>query len=263
MKLENFFDISEFEYKDIFQNIDYVWETLRKIKNYITGRLNPNISGIVSREGILLRTHVIYKGVIIEDGFRLVVGDATKGDFEIYMDGEKLEGATVIYSGVTLADDQIYIGKGTVIEPGVYIKGPTIIGNNCEVRQGAYIRGNVLIGNRCVVGHTTEVKNACFLNQAKAGHFAYIGDSILGNKVNLGAGTKLANLNIRSAPIKLNLDGKIVDTGLKKFGAILGDGVETGCNTVTNPGTMLGKKCAVYPNTTVKKGYYPPMTIIK
>ncbi|MDI6785692.1 MAG: glucose-1-phosphate thymidylyltransferase [bacterium] len=263
MNLEDIFDISEFEHKDIFKDINYVWETLEKIKKYIKEHINPNVSSIANKEGILPRIYVTYKGVIIEGGFRLVVGDATKGEFGVYVNEEKLEGATVIYSGATLADEQIYIGKGTVIEPGAYIKGPTIIGNNCEIRQGAYIRGNVLVGNGCIVGHTTEVKNACFLNQAKAGHFAYIGDSILGNKVNLGAGTKLANLNIRNAPIQLRLNGKDINTNLRKFGAILGDDVETGCNSVTNPGTILGKGCAVYPNTTVKKGYYPPKTIIR
>lgn len=263
MKVEDFFDISEFEHKDIFQGIGYMWELLEKVKKYLREHINPNIGEIESRESTLLKTYVIYQGVIIEEGFKLLPGSAIKGDFEVYLNGERLEGAIVVYSGATLADNQIYLGKGTVVEPGAYIKGPAIIGNNCEIRQGAYIRGNVLVGNKCIIGHATEVKNACFLDQAKAGHFAYIGDSILGNRVNLGAGTKLANLNIRSVPVRLKLDGKDVHTGLKKFGAILGDDVETGCNSVTNPGTMLGKKCAVYPNTTVKKGYYLPMTIIK
>ena len=99
------------------------------------------------------------------------------------------------------------------------------------MRQGAYIRGNVLIGEHCVVGHATEIKSSVLLGDSKAGHFAYIGDSILG-RVNLGAGTKLANLKITGSPIVITVAGKEYHTGLKKFGAILGDGVETGCNSV-------------------------------
>jgi len=161
-----------------------------------------------------------------------------------------------------LFDSDIYIGKGTVVEPGALLKGPTIIGDNTEVRQGAYIRGNCLIGNRCVVGHTTEVKTSIMLNNAKAGHFAYIGDSILGNGVNLGAGTKLANLKIIDVEMKLKAEGEVYKTGLRKLGAILGDNVETGCNSVTSPGTLLGKKSLVYPCVNVPGGYYPTRSII-
>src|SRR5690625_2885062 len=90
--------------------------------------------------------------------------------------------------------EMISIGKGTVVEAGAYIKGPCISGENCEIRHGAYIRGKLIMGNGCVIGHATEVKNTVFFDKAKAGHFAYVGDSILGNRVNLGAGTKCANL---------------------------------------------------------------------
>ena len=142
------------------------------------------------------------------------------------------------------------------------IKGPTIIGNNTEVRQGAYIRGDCLIGDRCVVGHTTEVKTSIMLNDAKAGHFAYVGDSILGNHVNLGAGTKLANLKIIDVEMKLRIEGEVYKTGLRKLGAILGDHVETGCNSVTSPGTLLGKGSLVYPCLNEPGGYYPKRSII-
>lgn len=144
-------------------------------------------------------------------------------------------------------EGDVFIGKGTVVEPGAYIKGPAIIGENCEIRQGAYIRGDVLVGNGCVVGHTTEVKNSVFMNGAKAGHFAYIGDSVLGNNVNLGAGTKLANLKITPGTVKLKLGDKVIDSNLRKFGALLGDNVQTGCNSVTSPGTILGKASMVFP----------------
>lgn len=143
----------------------------------------------------------------------------------------------------------ISIGVGTVLEPGSYIKGPCVIGKNCTVRHGAYIRGDFIAGDNCVIGHDTEVKNAIFLNGALAGHFAYVGDSILGNKVNLGAGTKCANLKLDHSQIDVYIDDQKIATGLKKFGAIIGDESQTGCNSVLNPGTLLGKGVLCYPCT--------------
>ena len=122
--------------------------------------------------------------------------------------------------------------------------------------------GNCLIGNGCVVGHTTEVKTSIMLDGAKAGHFAYIGDSILGNDVNLGAGTKLANLKIVDVEMKLKIEGRTYETGLKKLGAILGDRVETGCNSVTSPGTLLGRASLIYPCVNVPGGFYPSRSVI-
>lgn len=157
----------------------------------------------------------------------------------------------VVHPGAHLEGDQIYIGTNTVVEPGAYIKGPTIIGDNCQIRHGAYIRGNVITGNNCVIGHATEVKGAVFLNEAKAGHFAYVGDSILGSKANLGAGTKLANLKIYNDEVYVQAGDYRYSTGLRKMGAIIGDGVEIGCNATTSPGTVIGKKSRIYPNTMI------------
>ncbi|MEX2304765.1 MAG: UDP-N-acetylglucosamine diphosphorylase [Waddliaceae bacterium] len=135
----------------------------------------------------------------------------------------------------------ISIGKGTVVEPGAYISGPCIIGEECQVRSGAYIRGNLITGNNCVLGHDSEFKNVIMLDGAKAAHFAYVGDSILGNAVNLGAGTVLANLRLDRKQISIKLNGEKIDTGRKKFGAALGDHSQTGCNSVLNPGTIFAK----------------------
>lgn len=159
-------------------------------------------------------------------------------------------------------DNAVFIGEGTVVEPGAMIKGPTIIGRNCEVRQGAYVRGNVLVGDDCVVGHTTEMKGAVMLDGAQAGHFAYVGDTLVGNRVNFGAGTKCANLKMLPGNVAVKTaDGKI-DTGLRKFGAVLGDDVQLGCNSVTSPGTILGKRCVVYACTVVG-GVIAADTIVK
>ncbi|MEW6096444.1 MAG: glucose-1-phosphate thymidylyltransferase [bacterium] len=215
LKPEDFFDLSEFEHRAIFDDVEYVWEVVSKIKGYIKQVIQPKISGKV-------------------------------------MDGAFLIG------------DDIQIGEGTIVEPGAFITGPTIIGKNTEVRHGAYVRGSVIVGDECVVGHATEMKNAIMLNGAKAGHFAYIGDSILGNDVNLGAGTKLANLKFEqlNSSINIMIGDKMYETGLRKLGGILGDRTETGCNSVMSPATLLGPNSIVYPNSTVK-GYYPANSIIK
>ena len=146
------------------------------------------------------------------------------------------------------------------MEPGALIKGPAVIGNSTEVRQGAYMRGNCLVGNNCVVGHATEIKNSILLDGAKAGHFAYVGDSILGNAANLGAGTKLANLKMVPGSIVIRFDGKQYDTQRRKLGAILGDHTETGCNSVTSPGTLMGPSSIVFSGVTVAVGYHPDRT---
>lgn len=167
-----------------------------------------------------------------------------------------------VMEGAYLLGDKIFIGPGSVVEPGALIKSPTYIGANTQVRQGAYIRGNALVGDNCVVGHTTELKNAIFLNRAQAGHFAYVGDSILGNQVNLGAGTKLANVKLDHANVVVKVAEQTYDTGLRKLGAILGDRVQTGCNSVTNPGTLLGPGCMAYA-LSLLRGYYPANTLVK
>lgn len=135
----------------------------------------------------------------------------------------------------------ISMGEGTIVEPGAYIQGPCIIGKNCQIRHGAYIRGDVIAGDRVVIGHTTEVKNAIFLHHAHAAHFAYVGDSILGNNVNLGAGVKCANFRLDQRKINVRFNGQKHITGMRKIGAIIGDGSQIGCNSVTNPGSLLPK----------------------
>jgi len=165
--------------------------------------------------------------------------------------------------GVILKGEKISIGEGTVIEPGVMIKEPAIIGKNVEIRQGAYFRGNVIIADNCVVGHATELKHSIMLEGAHAPHFNYLGDSILGQKVNLGAGTILSNFKMtENKMISLSFKGNMIDTGLRKFGAIMGDFSETGCNSVLNPGTIVGKKSLLYPLSLVR-GYIPSGSIYK
>ena len=260
---ENFFHVSEWAFQDLLAGLDHVWEVLPKLKNYIRDRIHPNLKSLFQQGPFLTKTVVLYQGDFLEEGFILLPGDATKGDFQVSYDGKILAGATVIYGGVTLAGEDIFIGEGSVVESGAFIQGPTLIGRQTEVRQGAYIRGACLISDRCVVGHVTEMKNSVMLDGAKAGHFAYIGDSILGHQCNLGAGTKCANLKMVKTPITVKCGQKIYETGLRKFGVVMGDRTETGCNAVTSPGTLLGPGCLVAPNVTVKGGYYPPKSVIR
>lgn len=151
-----------------------------------------------------------------------------------------------IFAGA-FVDKNVDIGKGTIVEPGAVIFGPTVIGENCIIRASAYIRGDVLIGDNVLVGHCTEVKNAIIFSESQVSHFNYIGDSILGYKSHLAAGAKTANTKLPRAEIVVRDDTKKYPTGLMKFGAALGDGAEIGCNAVLNPGSIIGRNSIVYP----------------
>jgi NDP-sugar pyrophosphorylase family protein len=158
--------------------------------------------------------------------------------------------------------NHVVVGEGTIVEPGAMIKGPAIIGKNCQIRHNAYLRENVLIGNDCVVGNASEVKNALIFNGVQAPHYNYIGDSILGHKSHLGAGVKVSNVKLLPGNVMVELDGVPTDTGLRKFGALLGDGAEVGCNAVLNPGTILGRGALVYPNV-FWRGFLPANSMAK
>ncbi|MFA5250074.1 MAG: UDP-N-acetylglucosamine diphosphorylase [Parachlamydiales bacterium] len=158
--------------------------------------------------------------------------------------------------------EQIFIDEGVVIEPGVCLIGPCYIGEKCTLRHTAYLRGPVFLAPGSLVGHASEVKNSIFLEAASAAHFAYVGDSILGKKVNLGAGVKCANLKLGRDEIILNLEKEKIHTGLNKMGAVIGDQSQIGCNTVLNPGTLIGKDVLIYPNLTVG-GAVPEGSVVK
>jgi NDP-sugar pyrophosphorylase family protein len=150
--------------------------------------------------------------------------------------------------GRAFIGEQVFIGEGTVVEDGVMIKGPAFIGRNCQIRHNAYIRENVIVGDGCVVGNSSELKNSLLFNGSQVPHFNYIGDSILGHKAHLGAGVKISNVKFLPGNVTVEVAGAPLDTGLRKFGALLGDHAEAGCNAVLNPGTILGRGAIVYPN---------------
>ena len=223
----NFFDLDDYDHAMLFEGLNFAWDALPRLAAY----LDTLIGG---------------KG-------HQILGDVAEGAF-------------------LAPDADIFIGPGAVVEPGAYIDGPAYISPGAQVRHGAYVRSNALIGAGSVVGHATEVKNSILLPGAHAPHFNYVGDSILGRHVNLGAGTKLSNLTVVSVKdpitgkrptLKIVIDGEVFDTGLAKLGSILGDGVQTGCNSVLNPGVLIGPNTLVYANASLPKGYYPANAIIK
>lgn len=152
----------------------------------------------------------------------------------------------------------VFIGSDVVIERGVTIVGPAYIENGAILRQGAYIRGGAYIASGAIVGHATEVKHAVFLKNSHAPHFNYVGDSVLGKEVNLGAGVKLSNFKNDGTEIVIDK----YNTGLRKIGAFIGDGTKIGCNAVTSPGTIIGKNCLIYPLVQVR-GIVPESSIVK
>ena len=233
--------LDDFRHKALFDDIEYVWDPLKSIASYLVAwlsRLPEEKRSVANVTGV----------------------DATSS-------GAYIRDWVEIESPLLLKDQGIYLEAGVRLEPSAIIKGPCYIGKDCEIRQGAYLRGNVIVGDKCVVGHNTEIKNSVIMDHTEAGHFNYIGDSILGSYVNMGAGAKLANVRFRSSDdklkghfptIKLFTKSKEIDTGLIKFGAVLGDHVEIGSNAVISPGALVGKNNWVYPNMTLPAGLYPP-----
>lgn len=141
----------------------------------------------------------------------------------------------------------VFIGRGTVIEHGAMIKGPAWIGENCEIRNGCYIRENVIVGNGAVLGNSCEFKNCIILDEAQVPHFNYVGDSILGYKSHLGAGVILSNVRLDRGEVTVTTKEGMIPTGLKKFGALIGDYAEIGCNAVLSPGSIIGRNTIMYP----------------
>lgn len=148
--------------------------------------------------------------------------------------------------------DNIWIAKSAKIAPSAFIAGPCIIGENTEVRHCAFIRGNALVGNNCVVGNSTELKNVVLVGKVQVPHYNYVGDSVLGYGSHMGAGSITSNVKSDKTLVTVKNGGETLETGLKKFGAMIGDGVEVGCGSVLNPGTVIGKNTNIYPLSSVR-----------
>lgn len=251
---KNFFlNLEQFEAKSIFEDCEFLWSPLKKIELFISNK--------ISEKG---------DGSDLPDGFELQsLSEGSKGsDLKLLLVTKYLKLQKPFVSN----ELNIFIEEGVILEPTAIIKPAVYIGKNSEIRQGAYLRGNVIVGGRSVIGHTTEIKNSIMMNYSEAGHFSYIGDSIIGSYVNLGAGVKLANLQFRTEEekikgfireIKINIGKNIVQTQMEKLGAVIGDFGEIGCNAVTCPGTLLENNARIYPNINIQKGLYKAGTSIQ
>jgi UDP-N-acetylglucosamine diphosphorylase / glucose-1-phosphate thymidylyltransferase / UDP-N-acetylgalactosamine diphosphorylase / glucosamine-1-phosphate N-acetyltransferase / galactosamine-1-phosphate N-acetyltransferase len=164
--------------------------------------------------------------------------------------------------GRAFIGEQVFIGEGTVVEDGAMIKGPAIIGKNCQIRHNAYIREHVIVGDGCLVGNSCELKQVLLFNNCQVPHFNYLGDSILGYKAHVGAGVIASNLKSLPGNVTVEKDGVPFDTGLRKFGALIGDGAEVGCNSVLNPGSIIGRGAIIYPGVNWR-GILPANMIAK
>lgn len=158
--------------------------------------------------------------------------------------------------------ENIWIAKSAVVAASASITGPCIIDEEAEIRHCAFIRGNAIVGKNCVVGNSTELKNVILFNNVQVPHYNYVGDSVLGYRSHLGAGAITSNVKSDKSLVKVNLEGKKIETGLKKFGAMVGDNVEVGCGSVLNPGTVVGKNTNIYPLSMVR-GFVPASSIYK
>ena len=171
--------------------------------------------------------------------------------------GNNLDSDIYEYKG-----ENIWIAKSAKVAPTAYIAGPAIIGEDTEIRHCAFIRGNAIVGNHCVVGNSTELKNVILFNNVQVPHYNYVGDSILGYKSHMGAGSITSNVKSDKKLVLVKNGTECFETGLKKFGAMIGDGVEVGCNSVLNPGTVIGKNSNIYPLSCVR-GVIPENSIYK
>lgn len=156
----------------------------------------------------------------------------------------------------------VFVSKSCEISPSASISGPTIVQDFSEIRHNAFIRGNVIIGRNCIIGNSCELKNSIIFNNVQVPHFNYVGDSILGYKSHLGAGAILSNVRSDKKSINVKFRDLVIETNLRKFGSIVGDFCEIGCNAVLNPGTILGKNVTIYP-TAMARGVVPNNTMLK
>ncbi len=158
--------------------------------------------------------------------------------------------------------ENVWVAKSAKIFPSAYIGGPCIIDEEAEVRHCAFIRGNAIVGKGAVVGNSTELKNVILFNKVQVPHYNYVGDSILGYKSHMGAGSITSNVKSDKTLVTVKIPGGALETGLKKMGAMLGDFVEVGCNSVLNPGTVIGRHSNIYPTSSVR-GFVPEEHIFK
>ena len=211
---QEFFDMRHCPFPDFYAGIQYVWEGIGRIGEFIRKTIQPGID------------------------------------------------PSARISPHAFIGDNVQIGAGTLVMHGAVILGPAIIGEKVEIRTGAFLRPDVIIGSGAVLGNSCEFKNCFIHDSGEVPHFAYVGDSLLGYKAHLGAGVKISNVKLTWETVKVKGPEGVIDTGLVKFGAVLGDNTDVGCNSVLNPGSIIGKRSIVYPGASWR-GVLPARTIAK
>lgn len=171
-------------------------------------------------------------------------------------------GGTLSHEKFEQIEKNVWIARNATVSKTACLNGPLIIDEYAEIRHCAYIRGNAIIGKNAVVGNSTELKNVVLFDNVQVPHYNYVGDSVLGYKAHMGAGSITSNVKSDKSAVKIAYNGEKIDTGLRKFGAIIGDSAEIGCNAVLNPGTIIGRNSNVYPLCSVR-GVVPQGSIYK
>ncbi|MFN8474744.1 MAG: hypothetical protein U0822_21315 [Anaerolineae bacterium] len=253
---EAFFDLTDFAHRALFEGKQYVWDAIPAIGEYIDGffarlAIEPGILGDVE-EGVVIRGERIHvaPGAVIETGAQI------RGRDIVIAEGAMIE------AGAYIKGEKIYIGPGALVERA-WLKGQRIIiDRKAKVLVNTRLRDNVIIGEEAEAGFSADIKNAVFLPRSAAAHFVYAGDSLVGRRVNLADKTTLSNLRHDGKAPKIRAGGETLDTGIRKFGAVVGDDVRTGCVTTLNPGTLVGPGVWTYDHT-VLSGVVSPNQIIK
>ena len=230
-----YFRLENALYTSLFVGVSTVWESLHRLNDFVRQRIGTLEDKVVKEHGVYIHPTAVLSGPI------LVRADAVIGPHVV------IEGPVVIDRAVTILA-HAYIGPNTYV------------GERTEIRPGAFIRGDVYIGSRCQV--RGEVKHSVFMDDVHMPHYSYAGDSIVGMRCNLAAGSILSNSKNDKSPVRTNVRGQVYDTGLAKMGAILGDDVKLGCNVVTNPGTLIGMDTLVYGLASIR-GFVPTRSIVK
>ena len=262
LKPEYFFDMKLVEYPELFQDVGFVWEVVKRMQDKAAvdtitrskcesvphvGTNSANVMGIVEIR------------VAAESKLGPNVSISGEGGLVCIDEGATILPGTMIVSG----NNAVYIGRNAKVGPNAHLdatKGSICVGDKATLRQGAYLRELSVIASKATIGNSCEIKCALIGPEAEVPHFNYVGDSVLGYKAHMGAGVKISNLKITPDPKKINSvkvrhDGEVYDSGMRKFGVILGDKAQMGCNSVANPGTFVGKNVLIYTNSSVV-GFY-------
>ncbi|MFN8498270.1 MAG: hypothetical protein U0641_10475 [Anaerolineae bacterium] len=251
-----FFDLTDFAHRALFDGKQYVWEAIAVIGEYIDGFF----AGLTIDDGILgdVEDGVVIRGerIAVAPGAVIEAGAQIRGRDIVIAEG------AVIEAGAYIKGEKVYIGPGALVERA-WLKGQRIIvDRKAKVLVNTRLRDNVIIGEEAEAGFAADIKNAVFLPRAAAAHFVYAGDSLVGRRVNLADKTTLSNLRHDGRAPKVRVGGETLDSGLRKFGAVVGDDVRTGCVTTLNPGTLVGRGVWTYDHT-VLSGVVAAHQIVK